>query len=169
LVETLSVTGPRTVTAFICANCSSPGRQPDPFGVTPAAPPLFEWPVPVREVLVSCTGRLQPEHVLKAFESGSDLVLTVSCEQDDCQYLQGSERWSRRADYVRAILDEIGLGSSRLMHFQLAGTAGAGAIRDAVLQTLESLGPNPLHLELPDDAAEEAYQQVETSEEENED
>ena len=116
-----------------------------------------------------CAGRLQPEHVLKAFESGSDLVLTVSCDRDDCRYLQGGERWSHRADYVKAILDEIGLGGSRLLQFQLAGTAGAGAIRDAVLLALEGLAPNPLHLELPDDAAEEAYQQVETSEEENDD
>lgn len=169
MVDTLTVTGARTVTAFICSNCSNPGRQPDPFGTAPAAPPLFQWPVPVREVLVPCTGRLQPENVLKAFESGSDLVLTVSCEQDDCRYLQGGQRWSRRADYVKAILDEIGLGGGRLLHFHLAGTAGAGAIRDAVLQALEGLAPNPLHLELPDDAAEEAYQQVETSEEENED
>lgn len=169
MVETLSVTGAKTVTAFICSNCSNPGRQPDPFGTAPAAPPLFEWPMPVREVLVPCTGRLQPEHVLKAFESGSDLVLTVSCKQDDCRYLQGSERWSRRADYVKSILDEIGLGSSRLMHFQLADTARAGAIRDAVLQALEGLAPNPLHLDLRDDAAEQDYQQVETSEEENED
>jgi F420-non-reducing hydrogenase iron-sulfur subunit len=169
LVQTLSVTGAKTVTAFICSNCSNPGRQPDPFGAAPAAPPLFEWPMPVREVLVPCTGRLQPEHVLKAFESGSDLVLTVSCEQDDCRYLQGGERWSRRAEYVKAILDEIGLGSGRLMHFQLAGTERAGAIRDAVLQALEGLAPNPLHSELPAEAAEDAYQQVDTSEEENED
>jgi F420-non-reducing hydrogenase iron-sulfur subunit len=125
--------------------------------------------MPVHEVLVPCTGRLQPEHVLKAFESGADLVLTVSCEQGDCRYLQGSERWSRRADYVRATLDEIGLGGSRLLHFELRGTAGVAAIRDAVLHTLEGLTPNPLHAELPVEAAEEAYQQVDTSEEANED
>ena len=113
-----------------------------------------------------CTGRLQPEHVLKAFESGADLVLTVSCEKDNCQYLQGSERWARRVDYVRTILDEVGLGGERLMLFHLPGTAaedmalGAGrpapvctaetvdaqvaAIRDAVLQALDGLTPNPL-------------------------
>jgi hypothetical protein len=145
----------------------------------------------VREVLVPCTGRLQPEHVLKAFESGADLVFTVSCEEDNCQYLQGGERWARRVDYVRAILDEIGLGGERLMLFRLPGCAaedmalGAGraasvcspedtdarvaAIRTAVLQALNYLAPNPLCTEPVNKAAEELYQQADTSDEANED
>ncbi len=143
--------------------------QSDPTGLAPAAAAAVRVARSGARSPGACTGRLQPEHVLKAFESGADLVLTVSCEQADCRYLQGSERWSRRADYVRAILDEIGLGGNRLMHFQLTGATGADAVRDAVLLALEGLAPNPLHRELPVDAAEEAYQQVETSEEENED
>jgi hypothetical protein len=145
----------------------------------------------VSEILVACTGRLQPEHVLKAFEGGADLVLTVSCEEDNCQYLQGSARWARRVDYVRSILDEIGLGGERLLHFSLPGTAtqdtalGAGrpapacasevtdtriaAIRAAVLETMAGLTPNPLGALLVGEADEELYQQVDTSDEANED
>jgi hypothetical protein len=122
--------------------------------------------------------------VLKAFESGADLVLTVSCQEDNCQYLEGSQRWARRVDYVREILDEIGLGGQRLLHFHLPGTAaqdmalGAGrptqpasqedpagqivAIRDAVLRSLEELTPNPL-TPLVCEAAEEQYQEVDTT------
>ncbi len=118
--------GTAAVTAFICANCASPGQTPDPSdGRSYPAVPEFDWPVPVREVLVACTGRLQPEHVLKAFESGADLVLTVSCDKDECRYLQGSERWTRRAEYVQTILDEVGLGGRRLMVFHMPGTAAA--------------------------------------------
>lgn len=178
------------VTAFICANCCRPGMAPDSGGRPRPAVPDFGWPFPIHQVLVACTGRLQPEHVLKAFEAGADLVVTVSCEEDNCQYLEGSSRWARRVDYVRGMLDEIGLGGERLLHFHLPGTAaqdmalGAGtpvtagteedrqariaAIRDSVLRSLRGLTPNPL-TPLAVAVAEETYQPADTSDEENED
>jgi F420-non-reducing hydrogenase iron-sulfur subunit len=181
----------KAITAFLCANCSRPGLAPDSGGRPRPAAPCFDWPFPVSEILVACTGRLQPEHVLKAFESGADLVLTVSCEEDNCQYLQGSTRWARRVGYVRSLLDEIGLGGERLLHFSLAGTAtqdtalGAGrpasactsdvadtriaAIRASVLQALAGLTANPLGALLVGESDEEIYQQVDTSDEANED
>jgi coenzyme F420-reducing hydrogenase delta subunit len=126
----------------------------------------------VREVVVPCTGRLQPEHILKAFESGSDVVCAVACREDNCHYLEGSQRCARRVDYLRSILREIGLSGERLMLFSLPGTAAedmalaagrparAGedldaqlaAIRERVTQALEVLPPNPLH-EVPTDEA----------------
>ena len=59
-----------TITAFICANCSRAGRVPSSTNRPAPSPPDFCWPLPVRELLVPCTGRLQPEHILKAFEVG---------------------------------------------------------------------------------------------------
>jgi hypothetical protein len=121
----------------------------------------------VREIVLACTGRLQPEHVLKAFESGSDMVAMVGCEEDNCHYLEGSKRCARRADYLRSMLNAIGLGGERLMLFHLPGTAAedmalaagrpapacdcealkaqATAIRNRVVEALAALPPNPLH------------------------
>jgi len=193
-----------TVTAFICANCFRPGQAPDSGGRPRPTVPEFKWPFLVTEVLVPCTGRIQPEHVLKAFESGADLVVAVACEEDNCHYLEGSKRCARRAVYVRAVLDEIGLGGGRLLLFHLPGTAaedmgmGAGpsagqgdenlspvhsvkyddpqvaedpriaTIRDAVLQALSGLTPNPLYTAPVARAAEEPYQEVDTSDDANE-
>jgi coenzyme F420-reducing hydrogenase delta subunit len=190
--RTAELTGAaKAVTAFMCANCSRPGLAPDSGGRLRPTAPCFDWPFPVSEVLVACTGRLQPEHVLKAFEAGADVVLTISCDEDNCQYLQGSARWARRVNYVRSMLDEIGLGGDRLLHFSLPGAAtedtalGAGrpapacaseiadariaAIRAAVLQTMAGLTANPLGARLVGNADEEIYQQVDTSDEANED
>jgi coenzyme F420-reducing hydrogenase delta subunit len=111
------------VTAFICANCFRPGQAPDSGGRPRPTVPEFKWPFPVTEVLVPCTGRIQPEHVLKAFESGADVVLAVACEEDNCHYLEGSKRCARRAVYLRSLLDEVGLGGGRLLLFHLPGTA----------------------------------------------
>ncbi|OFW57086.1 MAG: hypothetical protein A2133_06205 [Actinobacteria bacterium RBG_16_64_13] len=137
-----------------------------------------------------CTGRLQPEHVLKAFESGADLVCTVACEEDNCHYLEGSQRCTRRVDYIRGILDEVGLGAERLLLFHLPGTAAedtalgaagvvpacssevgdarVAAIRAGVLQALDGLGPNPLHAALAE-VTDDPYLQLDISDDDNED
>jgi len=96
------------VTVFRCVNSSRPG----------AAGPA--WPMPVREIALPCTGRLQPEHLLKAFEAGADAVCVITCAGHDCHYLEGSDRAQRRVEYVRELLDEIGLGGHRLLFVDLA-------------------------------------------------
>jgi F420-non-reducing hydrogenase iron-sulfur subunit len=178
------------VTVFICANCAPGSRAPEAGQQSRPGLPGFDWPFPVQEVLVPCTGRVQPEHFLKAFESGARLVCAVACREDNCHYLEGSKRCARRVDYVRGILDEVGLGAERLMLFHLPGTAaedlaaGAGrpvsafapaaakaeaaAIREQVLQVLATLTPTPLDIPVSE-AAEDPYQQVDTSYDDNED
>ena len=180
---------PAAITIFVCANCARPGQAPTSAGRPRPAVPDFGWPWPVREILVACTGRLQPEHVLKAFESGSDVVAMVGCEEDNCHYLEGSKRCARRADYLRSILNAIGLGGERLMLFHLPGTAAedmalaagrpaaacdsealaarAAAIRDQVVEALEALPPNPLR-QAGAAGLEEICQEVDISYDDNE-
>ena len=182
--------GVMPITVFVCANCARPGQAPTSAGRPRPGVPEFGWPWPVREILVACTGRLQPEHVLKAFESGSDMVTMVACEEDNCHYLEGSKRCARRADYLRSILNAIGLGGERLMLFHLPGTAvedmalaagraapgcasealnaQAAAIRDQIIEALGALPPNPLHQARAAGPGEEACQEVDTSYDDNE-
>ena len=155
------------VTAFICVNCARAGVAP--FSTKPRPDlPAFDWPMPVDEIVVPCTGRLQPEVLLKAFESGASLVCVIACQDDNCHYVEGCRRAGRRLDYVRGLLDQIGLGGDRLALFHLPGSAqsdlAAGddqpsaspvsaeqlaqqiqAIRDAVAAKASSLSPNPLY------------------------
>jgi len=155
------------VTAFICVNCARPGVAP--FSVRPRPDqPDFNWTLPVNEILVPCAGRLQPELVLKAFESGSSFVCLIACQDDNCHAVEGCLRARRRLDYVRGLLDQIGLGGDRLALFQLPGSAredmAAGdntlqaprvsdrvlhqqiqTIRDEVAAKVQALSPNPLH------------------------
>ncbi len=158
------------VVVFRCANSSRTGAALSSavgrrrLGAGP------EWPIPVREVVLPCTGKLQPEHLLKAFEAGADAVCVIACAQDNCHYLEGSRRAERRVEYVRALLDEVGLGGERLMVFHLPGSAQedmalllaprgsapstrlseeelgsrVAAIRESVMAGLNALRPNPL-------------------------
>jgi F420-non-reducing hydrogenase iron-sulfur subunit len=177
------------VTVFTCANCARPSTTPELANRARPGLPTFDWPFPAQDVLLACAGRLQPEHVLKAFESGARLVCVVACGEDNCHHLEGSMRCARRVDYVRGLLDEIGLGADRLMLFHLPGTAAqdmaltAGrrvtapepgaveaavtAIRAEVLQALEILTPTPLDLQATE-AVQDPYQQVDTSDDNNE-
>ena len=108
------------VTVFRCVNSSRPATEARRVS-QPA------WPIPVHEVAVPCTGRLQPEHLLKAFEAGADAVCVITCTGDNCHYLEGSRRAERRAEYVKGLLDEIGLGGHRLLVYHLAASGQESA------------------------------------------
>lgn len=165
---------PAAATVFVCVNCARPARAPTSAGRPPPDIPDFQWPRSVQQILLPCTGRLQPEHVLKAFEAGADVVCAVGCEADDCHHLEGSRRCARRVDHVRSLLQEIGLGRERLLFFTLPGTAaddmalGAGRpvvaadpaltelvakVRDRVVATMEALPPSALGPPLAPEAA----------------
>jgi coenzyme F420-reducing hydrogenase delta subunit len=153
-------------TVFVCANCTRPGQVPTSAGRSKPAVPDFGWPGFVEQIIVPCTGRLQPEHVLRAFESGSSIVSVVACQDDNCHYIEGSRRCDRRLDYLRSLLNEIGLGEERLLLFHLPGSAAqdlalasgrsvpepdsdllkgqVASIRDEVLEALRTSPPNPL-------------------------
>ncbi|MGB7758968.1 MAG: hydrogenase iron-sulfur subunit [Bryobacteraceae bacterium] len=178
------------ITVFLCANCARPARAATSAGHQRPVVPDFAWPWPVRQALVSCTGRLQPEHVLKAFESGSEAVCMVACQDDNCHHLEGSKRCARRAAFLRSLLEEIGLGGERLMLFHLPGTAAedmalasgrtvealaaaasdaqAVAIRDRVIGALRHLPPSPLNKAPVAGADDNSHQEVELGNDDNE-
>ena len=179
----------RAITVFLCANCARPARAATSAGHQRPVVPDFGWPWPVRQALVSCTGRLQPEHVLKAFESGSEAVCMVACQDDNCHHLEGSKRCARRAAFLRSLLEEIGLGGNRLMLFHLPGTAAedmalgsgrtvealataaadaqAAAIRDLVVGALRDLPPSPLNQAPVAGADDNTHQEVEFGNDDN--
>lgn len=152
---------------FVCANCARPGKSPNTAVRSRPCPPDFGWPIAVKTILIPCAGRLQPEHLLKAFEDGATAVAVVACKKDNCHSVEGSSRCLRRVDYVRGMLSEIGLGPERLMVFDLPGSArqdmamGLGKpstpaatpeelakqialIREQTLERLKTLTPNPM-------------------------
>lgn len=163
------------VAAFVCANCARGGLSPAQRRKTPVLPTL-PWKVSVKEVLVPCAGRVQPEHILKAFEAGADVVCVLGCKQGNCHYAEGSLRCQRRIEYVARLLDDLGLDGQRAMMFYLPGSAredmnaalGANPpevpkdeaepdrlqsllsdIAQDVAQRADQLGLSPLHMDLP--------------------
>jgi len=68
-----------SVTLFVCTNSARPGVAPSSGGRQRPLPLPVEWPFSAHEIEVPCTGKLQPEHLLKAFEAGADLVCVIAC------------------------------------------------------------------------------------------
>lgn len=180
-----------TVSLFVCANCVRRGFSPTAGARPRPQTPQFGWTLPVHEVVVPCAGRLGPEHLLKAFEHGSDVVCVVACKEDNCHYLEGSLRAQRRITFTSSLLDDIGLGGKRLMIFHLPGSArqdlalgegaspsdsnqpsdqdlaaGIQAIRDEVVKRLAAVGPNPFRTQSATEES-EAYQVDESDDNED--
>jgi F420-non-reducing hydrogenase iron-sulfur subunit len=160
------------IAVFVCANCARPGKEFTSSGRARPVIPDFDLPGQVHQVIIPCAGRLQPEHVLKAFESGSQVVSVIACDEENCHFAEGSRRCSIRVEYIRSLLNEIGLGEGRLLLSYLPGSAvedldiASGkpinvdqansliapveAIRAQVIEALRTCPPNPLLELYPD-------------------
>jgi coenzyme F420-reducing hydrogenase delta subunit len=110
----------------------------------PFAPDVFKEHE-VRLIQLPCSAKLSTAHMLRPFENGVDGVLVLTCEEDGCRSLEGSRRARMRVREANSVLDEVGLGSGRVMIKQAQGNGResyTGAIEE-LLTVTEKLGPNP--------------------------
>jgi F420-non-reducing hydrogenase iron-sulfur subunit len=106
----------------------------------------LSYPASVRIVRIPCSGKTDTLHLLKAFEEGMDAVFVAGCKKGMCHYLEGNYNAERRVDYVKSLLDEIGIGGQRLEIYFFDAADGpkfAQAVQEMTQRAFE-LGPNPL-------------------------
>jgi F420-non-reducing hydrogenase iron-sulfur subunit len=90
-----------------------------------------------------CTGRIDPQFVLKAFQSGADGVLILGCHPGDCHYKEGNYKALRRFHLLRRMLGQLGIEEGR---FRLDWVSASEAdkfvatVHDMV-KTVKALGP----------------------------
>ena len=80
-----------------------------------------------------CSGKVNLPYLVKAFETGADGVLVVTCPREECRSLEGNLRARKRADAVDSLLQEVGMGPGRVGVLSAAGGA------DEVRRQLEAL------------------------------
>lgn len=61
-----------------------------------------------------CSGKVDIPYLVKAFETGADGVVIVTCELGQCRHLEGNMRAEKRAEAVDSLLEEIGAGTGRI-------------------------------------------------------
>jgi F420-non-reducing hydrogenase iron-sulfur subunit len=90
-----------------------------------------------------CTGRIDPQFVLKAFQAGADGVMILGCHPGDCHYKEGNYKALRRFHLLRRMLSQFGVEEDR---FRLDWVSASEAdkfvdvIKDMV-KKVKALGP----------------------------
>ncbi len=106
----------------------------------------MQYPSNVRIIHSPCTGTIEMEHILAAFEKGIDGILVAGCLEGGCHFLEGNLRARKRSDRIREMLDEIGVCSARLKMVNLSAAMAPTFVErvNEIVQTIRELGPNPL-------------------------
>lgn len=82
----------------------------------------------VRLLPVLCPARLEPVDILRAFEEGAGRVFVTICGENFCHYKTGNNLSERRLDYVRSLLDGIGVGGDKLISYSIDNNTKLAAI-----------------------------------------
>jgi F420-non-reducing hydrogenase iron-sulfur subunit len=103
----------------------------------------LQYPANIRIIRTPCTGRLEVDYFLKAFENGVDGIIVAGCEEGSCHFKEGNLIAKRRVNYTRELLAEIGLEKERL---RMVNVSAADAPRftkivQDMVETVRKLGP----------------------------
>ena len=124
------------IIAYVCNWCTYLGA--DLAGTT-----RLEYPSNVRIVRLPCTGRIDFNLLIKAFEIGADAVLVSGCHPGDCHYTAGNYHARRRWMLFRELLDTLGFDLRRV-HFTWISAAEGRKWQEEIIRITEAtreLGP----------------------------
>jgi F420-non-reducing hydrogenase iron-sulfur subunit len=106
----------------------------------------LQYPPNIRIIRTPCTGRLEVELFLRAFEDGADGVIVAGCEEGSCHFKEGNLMAKRRVNYTRELMAESGLEMERL---RMVNVSAANAplftkVVQEMVETVKKLGPSRL-------------------------
>ena len=106
----------------------------------------LNYPTNVKIVKVPCTGRVDILLILKAFESGVDGIYLAGCLEGECHFLRGNLRAKKRVQYVKTLLEEVGLGSGRVEMYNMSSAQGQrfAEVAREMTEKIRGLGPSPV-------------------------
>ena len=105
--------GERTIVAFLCRECAYSAADAAGNART-ALPPT------IRTILVPCTGRVSPLHVLSALAEGADGVYLAGCLEGQCHYRVGNLHALDRVAFVKELLESVGVEPERAAMFTMS-------------------------------------------------
>lgn len=127
------------ILAFCCNWCSYAGA--DLAGVS-----RLQYPPNIRIIRLMCSGRVEPEFVVKALSSGADGVLVLGCHIGDCHYMYGNHRTKKRMAILEKILGYLGIDPRRMRLEWISAAEGSrfAEVVTKFTEEMRELGPNPL-------------------------
>lgn len=115
------------ITVFYCSNSIEPEEI--------AGSNLLDG-VMLRPIGLPCSGKVDIPYLMKAFETGADGAVIVTCKQNECRHLEGNLRANKRSEAVEALLEEIGMGKGRMAVIMLK----EGGVPQALEEIKEFIG-----------------------------
>jgi len=103
----------RTIVAFCCRECAYAAADASANARTPLPPT-------VRLVLLPCTGRVSPLHLLSALAEGADGVMVAGCLLGQCHYREGNFNAVDRVALVQRLLKSVGVEPERCQMFTMS-------------------------------------------------
>jgi heterodisulfide reductase subunit A len=106
------------VVVFACNWCSYPGG--DTAGVA-----RLQYPPSQRLIRTMCSGRVDPEFVMRGFELGAAVVCVSGCHYTDCHYIDAVHQTQKRVDKLWDRLEKLGIRPERLRLEWISSAQGA--------------------------------------------
>jgi F420-non-reducing hydrogenase iron-sulfur subunit len=124
------------IIGFLCNWCSYAGADKAGTAQTP-------YPANVRVIKVMCSGRVEPEFVLQAYEEGADGVLILACHPGDCHYKEGNYRAAQRNRMLLQLLRQFGIEEERCRLDYVSAGEGEKFVKviTEMVDTIRNLGP----------------------------
>ena len=106
----------------------------------------LSYPPGVKVLQVPCTGRVDIIHLLNAIDDGADGVYVAGCLEGECHYKTGNLRTRKKVEYVKKVLEEIGIEPERVEMYNLSSAQGQrfAEIANEMVDRIKSLGPSPV-------------------------
>jgi F420-non-reducing hydrogenase iron-sulfur subunit len=124
------------IIAFCCNYCS--------YAAADLAGSIrMTYPANIKIVLVPCSGRVDPLHMIRALEAGADGVYIAGCLEGDCHFEVGNFKAKKRVAYVRHLLEEMGIEPDRVQMFNIAASDAPkfAEVARTVTARIRELGP----------------------------
>jgi F420-non-reducing hydrogenase iron-sulfur subunit len=102
-----------------------------------------EVPGNIKIIRVMCSGRVDPQFVLKAFQEGADGVMVLGCHPGDCHYKEGNFKTLRRMKLLEKMLVQFGIEKERLQLDWVSASEGErfAQVTQTMLERIKKLGP----------------------------
>jgi coenzyme F420-reducing hydrogenase delta subunit len=92
--------------------------------------------VHIRIKLLPCSGKIDAQYMLHAFEGGVRGICVVTCPEGKCKLSQGNYRAQVRTSTVRRLLSEVGIDPENARIIQCTGNETVGRIREIINETV---------------------------------
>lgn len=125
------------ILAFLCNWCSYAGA--DKAGAS-----QLPYPANLHALRFMCTGRMDPQFVVKAFDEGADGVLILGCHPGDCHYKEQNYRAIQRHRLLQRLLKDTGIDPERARLEFVSAAEGEKFARVAneTVEAVRALGPH---------------------------